>query len=63
MKPVLIDGHLVQRSFCGRLKTWDGKICGRLEWDRLTEWQKFGPDGRMFCGIRREWVDPKEIEK
>lgn len=58
-KPALIDGHLVPRSFTGRLLTWTGRPCGKLEWDRLTEWQKFGPEGRVFCGIEQKWKEPK----
>jgi hypothetical protein len=48
--PVSADGYC---------RTWSGRIVRLDEWRRLSEWDRHGPDGRMFCGICREWTEPK----
>ncbi|MEW9919356.1 hypothetical protein AB2B41_07060 [Marimonas sp. MJW-29] len=40
----------------GSPKTWTGKIMSLDDWRKLSDWQKHGPDGRMWCGACREWV-------
>lgn len=39
-----------------RPTTWTGRVVSLDEWRRLTEWDKAGPNGRLFCGICRAWV-------
>lgn len=42
-------------SFGGRPKTWTGKIVSLEEWRQLSEWEKHGPNGRMWNGITGKW--------
>lgn len=46
-------------SITGRPLTWTGRIVTMDEWRRLSDWDRHGPDGRLFCGICREWVPPE----
>ena len=39
----------------GRPITWDGKVVSRQAWSQLTEWQKHGPDGRVWSGQNKLW--------
>lgn len=40
----------------GRSRTWTGRIVNLDDWRRLSDWERHGPDGRLFCGICRAWV-------
>ena len=40
----------------GRPRTWAGKVVGLAEWRALSTWERNGPNGRLFCGICREWL-------
>ena len=44
------------RAVNGYPKTWTGKIVSPDMWHELTEWERHGPDGRLWCGACREWV-------
>ena len=44
------------RAVNGYPKTWTGKIVSPDVWHELTEWERHGPDGRLWCGACREWV-------
>lgn len=37
-------------------KTWTGRVVSLDEWRKLTDWDRHGPDGKHWCGKRREWV-------
>lgn len=39
----------------GRPITWDGKVVSRQAWSQLTEWQKHGPNGRVWSGKTHRW--------
>lgn len=43
-------------SFMGDPKTWTGRIVSLDAWRRLSAWDRHGPDGRLFCGACRAWV-------
>ena len=43
----------------GRPRTWTGRIVSLEEWRGLSEWERHGPDGRLWCGCCRAWV-PRE---
>ncbi|GHE02343.1 hypothetical protein GCM10008024_21420 [Allgaiera indica] len=45
-------------SVTGSPCTWTGRVVSLDEWRRLSEWERSGPDGRMFCGACRVWVLP-----
>lgn len=45
-------------SVTDRPLTWTGRVVSLDEWRKLSEWDRHGPDGRMFCGACREWVAP-----
>lgn len=40
----------------GRPRTWTGKVVSLEDWRRLSDWEREGPAGRLFCGICRAWV-------
>lgn len=44
------------RSATGNPVTWTGRIVRLDEWKRLSEWDSHGQDGRLWCGICREWA-------
>jgi hypothetical protein len=44
------------RSAGGNPRTWTGRIVSLTEWRGLSAWNRHGPDGRLFCGICRDWV-------
>ena len=46
------------KTVCGWPKTWTGKIVSLDEWRKLTEWERHGPDGRVWNGITRKWEKP-----
>ena len=43
-------------ALTGKPRTWTGKIVALHDWRRLSEWEREGPAGRLFCGLCREWV-------
>lgn len=40
----------------GNPKTWTGKVVSLADWRGLSEWEKHGPDGRVWCGKAWQWV-------
>ena len=43
-------------SATGQPRTWTGRPVPPEEWRGLSEWERHGPDGRLFCGICKQWV-------
>ncbi len=41
----------------GRPKTWSGKVVSLADWRALSEWEKHGPDGRVWNGRTRQWEE------
>lgn len=41
-------------------RTWTGRLVSLDEWQRLSEWERHGPNGQLWCGIARTWIDQKE---
>jgi hypothetical protein len=39
-------------------RTWTGRIVSPEEWATLSDWDKRGPDGRLWCGVCRVWHMP-----
>lgn len=39
--------------------TWTGRVVSLDHWRKLSEWERHGPNGQHWCGIARDWVDPK----
>ena len=39
----------------GRARTWTGRVVSLDEWRSLTEWDRFGPNGRMWNAITGKW--------
>ena len=53
-------------AFDGAPKTWTGKIVSLPAWQHLSEWEKHGPDGRMWSGKTLKWevaVHPETVPK
>jgi hypothetical protein len=48
----------------GHPKTWTGKIVSLDAWRQLDAWERHGPNGRMWCGVCRDWQrDCEHIKK
>ncbi len=41
-------------------RTWTGRIVSLDEWRGMSAWERHGPNGRVFCGITRRWIDADE---
>jgi hypothetical protein len=37
-------------------RTWTGGIVSLDAWRRLTDWERRGPTGKLWCGICSTWV-------
>lgn len=46
-------------SIAGHPLTWTGRVVSLADWHKLTAWDRHGPNGRHWCGIRRTWTEPK----
>ena len=47
-------------SALGGPVTWTGRVVSLADWRNLTEWERHGPDGRHWNGIKKQWVIPKD---
>ena len=36
-------------------RTWTGRVVSLAEWRSLTEWDKHGPNGRLWNGLTGKW--------
>lgn len=41
-------------------RTWTGRIVAVAEWKRLTDWERDGPNGRLWCGKCQAWHEVNE---
>jgi hypothetical protein len=46
------------QSVGGSPLTWTGRVVSLDEWRRLSKWERSGPNGRVWDGIKRAWVYP-----
>jgi hypothetical protein len=37
-------------------RTWTGRVVSIADWRNLTDWDRHGPNGKLWCGKRKEWV-------
>ena len=44
-----------RKSIGDRPITWTGKVVSLEEWRRLSEWERQGPNGRVWNGLARQW--------
>jgi len=44
------------RSVTGAPRTWTGRLVKPEAWGTLSEWERHGPDGRLWCGCCRAWA-------
>lgn len=44
----------------GRPLTYTGRVVSLEVWRNLTEWERHGPRGRLWCGVNRRWEDRKD---
>jgi hypothetical protein len=35
--------------------TWTARVVSLDEWKRLAAWQRYGSNGRRWCGINQCW--------
>jgi hypothetical protein len=47
-------------SVNGAPLTWTGRVVPLHEWRQLTEWERHGPNGRVWCGLAKRWVEKTE---
>jgi len=45
-------------SVTGQPLTWTGRIVTFADWPTLSDWEKHGPNGRLWNGITRRWGPP-----
>lgn len=45
------------RSLTGDPRTWTGRVVSLDAWRSLSAWERHGPDGRLWCGVCRAWVE------
>jgi hypothetical protein len=43
-------------------RTWEGRVVSLATWKRLTEWERHGPNGRLWCGLCQCWHMPGNCE-
>ena len=48
------------RGVGGRPKCWQGKVVSLAEWRELSEWDRWGPRGRVWSPFTRRWEEPDE---
>lgn len=59
-RPEAPDAFTHGRSPGGRPLTWTGRVVSLETWRSLSEAERHGPRGLVWCGIRRAWVQPSE---
>jgi len=47
-------------SVNGSPLTWTGRVVSLREWHHLSEWERHGPNGRVWCGLAKRWVEKSE---
>lgn len=52
------ETFLHSRSVAGHPLTWTGRVVSLDAWRQLSEWERHGPNGRHWCGITRNWIEP-----
>ena len=43
-------------------KTWTGRVVSLADWRNLSEWDRHGPNGRIWCGLCQGWHLPGDCE-
>jgi hypothetical protein len=43
-------------------KTWTGRVVSLADWRTLSEWERHGPNGRIWCGLCQGWHWPGDCE-
>lgn len=43
----------------GYPRTWTGKVVSLDAWRELSEWERHGPNGRVWNGISKSWEFPR----
>ncbi|MDP5217144.1 hypothetical protein Q5Y75_07940 [Ruegeria sp. 2205SS24-7] len=43
-----------------RPRTWTGKVVSLEAWRQLSEWEKHGPNGRVWNGKSKQWEQTDE---
>lgn len=41
----------------GRPVTWTGKVVSLAQWRELSDWERHGPQGRVWDGQADQWVE------
>lgn len=44
----------------GRPLTYTGRVVSLEAWRNLTDWERHGPRGRLWCGVNRRWENQEE---
>ncbi len=51
-----IDGSPQSKVAGDAKKTWTGRIVSLAEWREMSNWERHGSTGKMYCGVCREWL-------
>lgn len=49
------DTYRHGRTFSGEARTWTGRIVSLDQWRELSEWERHGPNGRLWNGVTKRW--------
>lgn len=47
-------------SVSGAPRTWTGRVVSLDQWRKLSDWDRHGPDGRVWNGATQQWENPGE---
>ena len=42
----------------GRPLAWTGRVVSLADWRTLTDQERHGPNGRHWCGVTKQWLQP-----
>lgn len=64
-RPEVIRGGFPYGTTCSlgdAPRTWTGRIVSLSDWRALSDWERHGPNGRLWCGLCRVWHMAGECE-
>ncbi len=50
-------------SVGGRPLTYTGRVVSLEAWRSLTGWERYGPRGRIWDGLSRQWIETGKAEQ
>ena len=59
-QPLPAGAYRHGRDLQGNPKTWTGRAVTLEGWQGLTEWERHGSTGKLWCGLIQDWVPTEE---